>query len=376
MFKRKHALLCLAGITIATCMTAGLSVNAHAAATKSSLVGLNAGVGAILEHGSTNGDDVIAAATKAVDSVGAVTEGDEEEILNKSTLVMANVKQELNVRSTPDNDGEKVGKIYKDCGGTILLREDGWTKIQSGNVIGWANDKYLLFDEDAKELAKDVGNTIATVATDTLRVRTTPDANGDTMVLLPKGDVVDVVEAGEDGWVTIDYEGVDGYVCSEFVDISFRIDNGETIDEIKAREAAEAAAKAKAAAEAQKKSNNVSYSSYNTDVDTTRLLAALIQCEAGGESYEGQVAVGAVVMNRVRSSAYPNSVSGVIYASGQFTPAMNGKVGRLCESGKISDSCMRAAQDALNGTSNVGSCTHFKRNNGREGTVIGNHVFY
>jgi len=95
-----------------------------------------------------------------------------------------------------------------------------------------------------------------------------------------------------------------------------------------------------------------------------------------GESYEGQLAVGAVVMNRVRSSAYPDTVHGVIYASGQFTPALNGKVNRVLESGKIYPSCIQAAEEALSGVSNVGDMTHFRRNNGREGLVIGNHVFY
>ena len=107
-----------------------------------------------------------------------------------------------------------------------------------------------------------------------------------------------------------------------------------------------------------------------------KLLANLIYCEAGGEPYEGQVAVGAVVMNRVRSGAYPDSIHGVIYASGQFTPAMSGKVNRVLESGRIKDSCLQAAQEALSGVSNVGDMTHFRRNNGREGLVIGNHVFY
>ena len=137
------------------------------------------------------------------------------------------------------------------------------------------------------------------------------------------------------------------------------------MDEIKARQAAEEEAK-----------RHRNYGEYTTDADTTLLLAALIQCEAGSESYEGKVAVGAVVMNRVRSAAYPNSIHGVIYASGQFTPAMNGKVNALYESGKISASCIQAAEEALSGVSNVGDLTHFRRNNGREGLVIGNHVFY
>ena len=81
-------------------------------------------------------------------------------------------------------------------------------------------------------------------------------------------------------------------------------------------------------------------------------------------------------MNRVRSGAYPNTIHGVIYASGQFTPAMNGKVDARYASGKISESCKQAAKEALSGVSNVGDCTHFRRNDGREGIVIGNHVFY
>ena len=183
--------------------------------------------------------------------------------------------------------------------------------------------------------------------------------------LLPKGEIVEVLSKSDDGWVCIDYEGADGYVSSEYVVLDFQIDAGETMEEIKAREEAEAEAK-----------RHVNYGAYTTDADTTLLLAALIQCEAGGESYDGQLAVGAVVMNRVRSGAYPDSIHGVIYASGQFTPALNGKVNALYESGKIKSSCIQAAQEAVSGVSNVGACTHFRRNNGREGIVIGNHVFY
>ncbi len=176
---------------------------------------------------------------------------------------------------------------------------------------------------------------------------------------------MEVLSETEDGWICIDYEGQDGYVSAEYVALDFLIDAGETMDEIKAREEAEREAK-----------RHVNYGEYTTDADTTLLLAALIQCEAGGESYEGQVAVGAVVMNRVRSAAYPDSIHGVIYASGQFTPALNGKVNRVYESGRIKESCIQAAQEALSGVSNVGDLTHFRRNNGREGLVIGNHVFY
>ncbi|MCR5753714.1 MAG: cell wall hydrolase [Acetatifactor sp.] len=320
---------------------------------------LNDGVAAILDPGAVNTAEVIEATAR---ELNLSLDSKEEE---KSKLVMANVKNALNVRSEASEDAEKIGKLYKDCGGTILEQKDGWTKIQSGNVIGWAKDAYLLFDEDAKQLANNVGMMTASIDTETLRVRTEPNADSSTLGLLPKGEVVEVVDNSNDEWICIDYEGADGYVSKEFVTLDFVIDAGETMEEIKAREAAEREAK-----------RHVNYGEYTTDADTTLLLAALIQCEAGGESYEGKVAVGAVVMNRVRSGAYPDSIHGVIYASGQFTPAMNGKVNKVYESGKINQSCIQAAEDALSGTSNVGDCTHFRRNNGRDGLVIGNHVFY
>lgn len=318
----------------------------------SNLDELSGGVAAVLSSNAANIQDTQT-------SQAAETE-------TQSELVMANVQNALNVRSEPSEDAEKVGKLYKDCGGTILERRDGWTKLQSGNIIGWASDEYLLFDEEAEALANDVGRMMATVNTETLRVRTEADENASILGLVPKGDIFEVLDDGTGEWLLIDYEGADGYVSAEYVDLDFQIDAGETIEEIKAREAAEAEAK-----------RHVNYGEYTTDADTTKLLAALVQCEAGSESYEGQLAVASVVMNRVRSSAYPDSIHGVIYASGQFTPALNGKVNARYESGNISASCLQAAQEAVSGVSNIGDCTHFRRNNGtREGIVIGNHVFY
>lgn len=322
---------------------------------------LRGGVAAVLNPGSSNSADVVNATAKELNLDLLVGENESQEI----KLVMANVKNALNVRSDASEDADKVGMLYKDCGGTILERRDGWTKLQSGNIIGWASDEYLLFNEEALALANDVGKMVATINTETLRVRMEPNIEAGVYGLLPQGEIVEVLNQDEDGWVCVDYEGNDGYVSTEYVVMDFIIDAGETIEEINARLAAEEEAK-----------RHKNYGAYTTDADTTLLLAALIQCEAGGESYEGKVAVGAVVMNRVRSGAYPNSIHGVIYASGQFTPAMTGKLNRVYESGNISASCIQAAEEALSGVSNVGDLTHFRRNNGREGLVIGNHVFY
>ena len=106
------------------------------------------------------------------------------------------------------------------------------------------------------------------------------------------------------------------------------------------------------------------------------LLAALIYCEAGGESYEGQLAVGSVVVNRVRSAYYPGSVSGVIYQSGQFSPVASGRFATVLGSNLTSASCAQAAAEVLAGNV-TNNFLYFRTNNGLiEGTIIGNHVFY
>lgn len=354
---RKLLVFCM-GLVLSFSLFAETGIVAQAGGRTSYLDSLNGGVAAILDPGAANAAEIINATAKELN----LDLTQEEEV---SDLVMANVKNALNVRSEASEDADKVGKLYKDCGGTILERKDGWTKLQSGNIIGWAKDEYLLFDEDAKALANDVGKMIATVNTETLRVREETNTDSGILGFLPEGEVVEVLKTDDEGWVCIDYEGKDGYVSTEYVILDFQIDAGETIEEIKEREAAEKEAK-----------RHVNYGEYTTDADTTMLLAALIQCEAGGEAYEGKLAVGSVVMNRVRSGAYPDSIHGVIYASGQFTPAMSGKVNRVYESGKVSSECVKAAEEAISGVSNVGDMTHFRRNNGREGLVIGNHVFY
>lgn len=354
----------VAGLLLSFCLL--LTSNLSAQASGDTYLGMTrGGVTAVLNPGSSGSGDVVNATAKELNLDLAA----EEEEPQETKLVMANVRNALNVRSEASEDAEKVGMLYKDCGGTILERKDGWTKLQSGNIIGWASDEYLLFGEEALTLANDVGKMVATIDTETLRVRMEPNMDAGIYGLLPKGEIVEVLSQNDDGWVCVDYEGSDGYVSTEFLVLDFIIDAGETVEEINARIEAEKAAEREA-------NRHKNYGEYTTDADTTMLLAALIQCEAGSESYEGKLAVGAVVMNRVRSGAYPNSIHGVIYASGQFTPAMNGKLNRVYESGNINAGCIQAAQEALGGASNVGDLTHFRRNNGREGLVIGNHVFY
>ena len=108
-----------------------------------------------------------------------------------------------------------------------------------------------------------------------------------------------------------------------------------------------------------------------------KLLANIIYCEAGGEPYEGKVAVGAVVINRVLSTVYPNTVVGVIYQNKQFSPVASGRLALALANDKATESCYRAADEAMSGVTNVGQCVYFRTPiPGLEGIRIGGHIFY
>ncbi len=110
-----------------------------------------------------------------------------------------------------------------------------------------------------------------------------------------------------------------------------------------------------------------------------KLLAKLVYAEARGESYKGQVAVAAVVLNRVASSSFPNTISGVIYQSGAFSCVSNGSINNT-----PNDSAIRAALDAMNGWDPTNGCLYYYNPNKTSDswirtrtvvTVIGNHYF-
>ncbi|MEG1705680.1 MAG: cell wall hydrolase [Clostridia bacterium] len=107
---------------------------------------------------------------------------------------------------------------------------------------------------------------------------------------------------------------------------------------------------------ADKKSSSISTTSPSTGSDVTQLLARLINGEARGEPYEGQVAVGAVVLNRVKSSEFPNTISGVIYQKGQFTCVTDGQFNKPFEKGST---VLKAAKEAMNGADPSNGALYF-----------------
>lgn len=335
---------------------------------------LNAGAAVLVDVDvAMNDAELTTLVRKQTSDIAPIHAMDEKD--TESTLVMAKVNQYVNIRKEPNQDSEKVGVLYKDCGGDILQRQDSWTKIQSGDVTGWVSDDYLYFGEEAQKEAKEVGILTAYSETETLRVRKEASLDSGVLGLLAMGEAVEAIE--EDGdWVSINYEGETGYVAAEYVKVEFDLDTAESVEAIQVREAAEKeAARAQAAAE-REATRKQQKEAVLTSASELNILAALVQCEAGGESYEGQLAVASVVMNRVRCGAYPNTITDVIYASGQFSPANSTKMSNLALSGNIKASCLQAAQEAINGNCNIGDALHFRRAGNKDGIIIGNHVFW
>lgn len=307
----------------------------------------------------------------------ADSEQTEEEALWQNRL-MADVNDYLYVRASADADAEIVGKLYKGDVAEIQEEGSGWTHVASGNVDGYVNNDYCVTGTAALAYAQQNFDTEAEVLTNGLRIRSEADENASVITAVSEGTTLKVDSGVEtdDQWVAVVYGGTTRYVSADYVTTSLALGEGITIEEEQAELARIAEEEAAKKAAQVTEVTTVQNAAVEATVDDVTLLAAIIQCEAGNEVYEGQLAVGAVVMNRVRSGGYPSTVHDVIYQKSQFPPAGAGSVANVAAKGP-KQSCLQAAQEALNGTDNTGGATCFRRaSSGHAGVVIGNHVFY
>ena len=313
-----------------------------------------------------------AATAGIADVVEPMTSEDFEtlEIMEEwGNLCMANVKDYVTIRSEANGESEAVGRLYKGGAAEVLERGDEWTKITSGDCEGYISNAYLAYGVEAKAVADRDCSIVATVTADGLKVRAEASEDSKTRDLLGNGEKADVISE-EDGWLKIKYDDGEAYIKAEYTEVAAEVGEAQTMEQIREAEAAAEAARKKAALKKQ-------YEAVRASGNEVQVLGALIQLEAGNQPYEGQLAVGAVVMNRVRSGRYPNTIADVIYAPGQF-PYASTKVHEVMARG-VKQSCLQAAQEAINGASNVGSFTHFKSARSAVGgahIVIGGHVFY
>ena len=178
-----------------------------------------------------------------------VAEGEED----LTTSVIAQVDGYVNVRETPSEDGEIVGKLYNHSAGEWLGKEGDWYKISSGNVVGYVKGEYVVTGQAAVKLAAEVGIRTATVQTETLRIRQEADIESAILGLVPEGDELTVVEE-TDEWVKVSIEEGDGWVSKEFVSVHTDFPKAESKAEEEARLKKEKAERDRANAAAQKAS--------------------------------------------------------------------------------------------------------------------------
>lgn len=284
----------------------------------------------------------------------------EETILNKtdwSTMAAANVEGYANIRSEANADSEIVGVLMPGYAVTVTEKGDEWSKISSNGVEGYIKNEYLVFGEEAKAHYRNMCGITGVVQADSLRVREAASTNSAQVGTLTQNGEVSVFGEEAD-WYQIQYSGSSAYVHADYVTLSEELKGAVSMEEYQASQTVSAG----------------SSSVISADSNDVAMLASLIECEAGGESYTGMVAVGAVVVNRVNSGSFPNSISGVIYQSGQFTPVATGTFQSVLARGARSD-CYAAAQAALAGESPVGGCLYFNSGYG-SGIQIGYQHFY
>lgn len=298
-------------------------------------------------------------------------------------LAVANVKNALNLRAEPSTEAKVLGTCYRGGGGRILERKDGWTKIRSGSLEGWLKDDYLVFGRDIQPLAKELGLFTAKVTTQTLNVRERPTTDSEIVGLAAGDDYYPVLEEA-DGWAKIQLSAdTSGYISCDYA--SIRVNPGRAVS-IEAEMAAlestkkETTKKENAKKEAKKQAEKPAYVINASDSDIY-LMAACIEMESGSYSYEGQLAVGNVIVNRVKSGQWGGSISDVIYANGQFPGATSGLLDKYLSKGP-SSSALKAAKAALSGTNQIGDYLYFTSTKSADYgsysdyVVVGGNCFY
>ena len=307
-----------------------------------------------------------------------------------SGIGVIDAKDMLDIHAEANTASAVIGQVMEDGHVAILAKYNDWVQIQAGEIAGWVPAENLVETEISNEEAVAANEQV-------IAERTGETASEDeffaeeevqqdeTAALQAEAseaaqNEIEEVQAAEEA-ARIEAEAQAKAAAEEAARIE-----AEAQAKAAAEEAAriEAEAQAKAAEEAARLEAEAQQAALAAQTAQTaaisaeelKLLANIIYCEAGSESYVGKVAVGNVIMNRVKSASQPNTITEVVYAKGQFSPVRNGSLQRALSSDKADAACYQAAIEALAGAQPVGGKLFFRRNNGRSGQVIGHHVFY
>ncbi len=189
------------------------------------------------------GNTTVAGATSAVeDTLGIVNtdnqivgqgvqEATKYETYGYTNLGMAIVNGNLNIRKEANTSSSIVGKMTNNAACEILSEESGFYQIKSGNVEGYVSAEYIVTGEEALILAQQEVRNVATVTTESLRVRASATTDSSVLSTVNKDEELVVVEV-LDGWVKVEVDNEEGYVSSEYVSVAMKLKTGNTLKEL------------------------------------------------------------------------------------------------------------------------------------------------
>ena len=319
-----------------------------------------------------------------------------------SGIGVIDAKDMLDIHAEANTASAVIGQVMEDGHVAILAKYNDWVQIQAGEIAGWVPAENLVETEISNEEAVAANEQViaertgATASEDEFFAEEEVQQDETAALQAEASEAaqneIEEVQAAEEA-AQLEAEAQAKAAAEEAAQLEAEAQAKaaeeaarlEAEAQAKAAEEAarlEAEAQAKAAAEeaarleAEAQQAALAAQTAAISAEELKLLANIIYCEAGSESYVGKVAVGNVIMNRVKSASQPNTITEVVYAKGQFSPVRNGSLQRALSSDKADAACYQAAIEALAGAQPVGGKLFFRRNNGRSGQVIGHHVFY
>ncbi|MBR1815295.1 MAG: cell wall hydrolase [Lachnospiraceae bacterium] len=348
------------------------------------------------------------------------------------------ISDNVNIREDSNTDSVIVGKMNDGVVADIIASDGEWLNISSGDVTGYVKSEYVKTGSEAYTYAQDFYSVTGSVTEDGVNIRSGASIDAEVIAAAFTGVTYEVDKEeteGLDGWVCISVDSDNkGYVSEDYIEVtegypvavsytdtevssndedkqsesktkdnkseddsknavnnSSKTETQTTQEDKKEITTTEATTEAvtEAATESTTEAPAVEDTSTQTTVavtargsialseDDINLMAAVMTLECGNESYEGQLAVANVILNRLQSGSWGSTISGVVYAPNQFTvvnlPNFNSY---------ISPSCLQAARDACAGTNNIGGYMSFRPVSNVDTstlgsyTIIGNHCFF
>lgn len=177
------------------------------------------------------GSGVILIADKTAEDYALAYERAKSANWGYTNLGIAAVSDNLNIRAIAAEDGRLVGKLPKDAACEVLDMDDTWAHIQSGNVDGYVSRDYLLTGALARLKVEELATTVATVTTDSLKVRAEPNTDSEVITLVPRGEELEV-SAVEGDWVKVFLDDDEVFVSGEYVEVSAELGTAITMSEL------------------------------------------------------------------------------------------------------------------------------------------------